>query len=197
MSVMKAAKPRPPAPRAAASGGKKSTGKPSAGKTAGGKSGAHASGGTAARGTPLGTQLLIAAFCAVLLVTALPTALMLALALLPAVVAMVTDRSPARSATISLGAMNLAGTWPFLLKLWTTGHTVVNAMQIILDPTAWLVIYAAAGVGWLLYVSFPALVAACMAIFAGRRLTQLRVQQKQLVEEWGPEVATNPAPHHR
>jgi hypothetical protein len=122
---------------------------------------------------------------------------MLALALMPAFVAMITDRSEARSATISIGALNLAGTWPFLLKLWTSGHTVVNAMEIILNPTAWLVIYAAAGVGWLLYVSFPAMVAACMAVFAGRRLAQLRAQQKHLVEEWGPEVATNPAPPQR
>lgn len=190
---MKAAKPRSPAPQAAAGGGKKPAGKRAAGKVASGNSGAPAA---ARRRTPLSTQVLIAAFFAVLLVAALPTALMLALALLPAVVAMVTDRSPARSGMISIGAMNLAGTWPFLLKLWTSGHTVVNAMKIILDPTAWLVIYAAAGVGWLLYVSFPALVAACMAIFAGRRLTQLRARQKQLVEEWGPEVATNPAPQN-
>ncbi len=195
MSGMKATKPS--APRTAAGGGKTSAGKQGPGKSAGGKPGARASGHTAARRrSPLSAQLLIAAILAVLLVVALPTALMLTLALLPAVVAMVTDRSPAHSATISIGALNLAGTWPFLLKLWTTGHTVVNAMQIILDPTAWLVIYAAAGVGWLLYVSFPALVAVCMAIFAGRRLAQLRAQQKQLVEEWGPEVATKPAPHH-
>jgi hypothetical protein len=193
MSAMKAAKPRPPAPQAAAGGGKKSAGKQGTRKVASGNSGAQAA---ARRRTPLSTQVLIAAFFAVLLVVALPTALMLTLALLPAGVAMVTDRSPARSGVISIGAMNLAGTWPFLLKLWTSGHTVVNAMKIILDPMAWLVIYAAAGVGWLLYVSFPALVAACMAIFAGRRLSQLRVRQKQLVEEWGPEVATNPAPHH-
>lgn len=190
---MKAAKPRSLAPQAAAGGGKKPAGKRAAGKVASGNSGAPAA---ARRRTPLSTQVLSAAFFAVLLVAALPTALMLALALLPAVVAMVTDRSPARSGMISIGAMNLAGTWPFLLKLWTSGHTVVNAMKIILDPTAWLVIYAAAGVGWLLYVSFPALVAACMAIFAGRRLTQLRARQKQLVEEWGPEVATNPAPQN-
>ncbi len=201
MSVMNTAKPRPPASRATAgkkTAGKPSAGKPSAGKNVGGKPGARATVRAAPqRRMPLGTQILIAAFFALLLVAALPTALMLTLALLPAFVAMITDRSPMRSATISIGALNLAGTWPFLLKLWTTGHTVVNAMQIVLDPTVWLVIYAAAGVGWLLYVSFPALVSACMAIFAGRRLAQLRAQQQQLVEEWGPEVATNPAPPHR
>lgn len=201
---MKAAKPRATAPRTTtAGGGQKSAGKQGVGKAGVGKTGAGKSGVRVAARTParrrsaLSTQLLIAALFAVLLVAALPTALMLTLALLPTVVAMVTDRSETRSATISIGALNLAGTWPFLLKLWTTGHTVIDAMQIILNPTAWLIIYAAAGVGWLLYVSFPALVSACMAMFAGRRLAQLRAQQKQLIEEWGPEVATNSAPPQR
>jgi hypothetical protein len=204
MSAMKAAKPRPSVPRSSAVGagktpaGKQGAGKTVAGRTAAGSSGAARSGARASGHATAGRlSTLVAALFAVLLAAALPTALMLTLALLPTVVAMITDRSEARSATISIGALNLAGTWPFLLKLWTTGHTVVNAMQIILSPIVWLIIYAAAGVGWLLYVSFPALVSACMAIFAGRQLAQLRARQKQLIEEWGPEVATKPSsPHH-
>jgi hypothetical protein len=185
---MKATASRRPPPRAAAN---KPAGKPAARQS--GQAAARQSGQTAARRTSLGGHLLITALFVVLLAVALPTALLLALALLPAFVAVITDRSPARSATISVGALNLAGTWPFLLKLWTTGHTVVHAMEIIVQPAAWLVIYASAAVGWLLYLSFPALVSACMSIFAGRRMAQLRAQQKKLVEEWGPEVATNPA----
>lgn len=183
---MKPAQPRRGSPAKAASAGKKPANAAAPGRRA-------ASGGQKS----LAGQFLFTGAFVALLAAALPTALMLALALLPTLVAALTDRSPTRNATISIGALNVAGTWPFLLKLWTDGHTVVNAMQIIVNPAAWLVIYGAAAVGWLLYISFPALVAACMSVFAGHRMAQLRAQQKKLIEDWGPEVATNPAPHHR
>jgi hypothetical protein len=139
----------------------------------------------------VGQQILMAGLCTVLLIAALPTALVLAFALLPTACAFMIDRSTTRSATVCVGALNVAGTWPFLLMLWTRGHTVVNAMQIIFDPFAWLIIYCSAAVGWLLYMSFPSLVAGSMSLFAGRRVAQLRQQQKQLVAEWGSEVSSH------
>lgn len=137
----------------------------------------------------IGQQLALMVFCIGLLAIALPTALLLAFALLPLCCAFITDRSAGRSATICVGSLNFAGTWPFLLLLWTHGHTVTNAMEIMLDPYSWLVIYCAAAVGWLLYLSFPSLVSASMSLFAGHRLAQLRQQQKHLIAEWGNEVS--------
>lgn len=147
--------------------------------------------GPARKPVPIKHQLLLTTVCVVLLAAALPTALMLSIALLPAICAFIIDRSPGRYATISVGMLNVAGTWPFLLKLWTTGHSAVNAMKIVLDPFAWLIIYSAAAVGWLLYFSFPSCVSMCMSVFAGHRVTQLRQQQKKLIDEWGPEVASH------
>lgn len=147
--------------------------------------------GTARKTVPIKHQLLLTTVCVGLLAAALPTALMLFIALLPAICAFAIDRSPGRYATISVGMLNLAGTWPFLLKLWTSGHTVVNAMTLILDPFAWLVIYSAAALGWLLYFSFPSCVSLCMSVFSGHRISQLRQNQKKLIEEWGPEVASH------
>lgn len=133
-------------------------------------------------------QLVLVGLCVLLLFAALPTALLLAFAMLPTFCALAIDRSPIRSGTICVGSLNLAGVWPFLLMLWTRGHSVINATQIMVDPYAWLVIYSAAAVGWLLYMSFPSMVSAGMALFAGRRLVQLRQKQKQLIAEWGNEV---------
>ena len=145
----------------------------------------------ARKSVPIKHQLLLTAVCVVLLAAALPTALMLSIALLPAICAFIVDRSEGRYASISVGMLNLAGTWPFLLKLWTSGHTVINSMKIVLDPFAWLIIYSAAAAGWLLYFTFPSCVSACMSVFAGHRVSQLRQQQKKLIEEWGPEVASH------
>lgn len=188
MSAKKPVTPRPPAARESSVTNAKKASRSPARKSGGRRVGRkHTS-------MPLSTQVLITGFFVVALAAALPTALMLAFALLPAFVALLTDRSPGRSATLCIGALNLAGTWPFLLRLWTGGHTVINAMQIILDAKAWLVIYSSAAVGWILYLAFPTLVAACMSMFAGHRVIQLRQQQKRLLEEWGPKVATNSAP---
>lgn len=145
----------------------------------------------ARKSVPIKHQLLLTAVCVVLLAAALPTALMLSIALLPTICAFLVDRNQGRYAAISVGALNLAGTWPFLLKLWTTDHSVVNAMKIVVDPFAWLIIYCAAAAGWLLYFSFPSCVSVCMSVFAGHRGAQLRQQQKNLIEEWGPEVASH------
>ncbi len=147
--------------------------------------------GPARKPVPIKHQLVLTTVCVALLAAALPTALMLAISLLPMICAFAIDRTPGRYATISVGMLNFAGTWPFLIKLWTSGHTVVNAMKIVLDPFAWLVIYSAAAVGWLLYFSFPSCVSLCMSMFAGHRITQLRQNQKKLIEEWGPEVASH------
>lgn len=140
---------------------------------------------------PIKQQLLLTGFCVALLAAALPTALLLSLALLPAICALLVDRGQGRYAALSVGALNIAGTWPFLLKLWSTGHSVANAMKIIMDPFAWLIIYSAAAVGWVVYLSFPSFVSVCMSFFSGHRLTQLRQHQKKLVDEWGPDVANH------
>src|SRR3546814_17124933 len=97
-------------------------------------------------------------------------------------IATLTDTPCPDTTLFRSGSLNVAGTWPFLMALWTRGHAVMNAMQIILDPYAWLVIYSAAAVGWMLYLSFPALVSAGMGLFAGRRLAQLRQQRKRSEE---------------
>ncbi|HEY4134286.1 MAG TPA: hypothetical protein VGO34_03635 [Alphaproteobacteria bacterium] len=125
-------------------------------------------------------------------IAALPSAVLLCFALLPTMCAFMVDRLPQRYATRCVGALNFAGTWPYLLNLWRGGHTMVNAVQIMIDPTTWLVIYGAAAAGWLCFLSFPAVTWALMDLFAGRRIGHLRREQKKLIEEWGEDVARAP-----
>ena len=134
-------------------------------------------------------QLLVTGLCLGLLAVSLPTALMLTLALMPTFCALVVARSQGYYSALSIGALNIAGTWPFLLKLWLTGHTIANAMTIIINPYAWLMIYGAAAVGWVLCQWFPLFVSSFMSMFSARRVKELERMQKKLIEEWGPEVA--------
>jgi hypothetical protein len=124
-----------------------------------------------------------------LLFFALPTMLMLAFALPPTLVAAIVDRTPQKHAAFCVGSMNLTGTFPFLLELWTGPNTLADATATLTDVFSLLAIYGAAGFGWMLYGAIPPVVGAFLVAISQRRIGGLRAQQQKLIEEWGPEVA--------
>lgn len=122
----------------------------------------------------------------------LPTAMVLVVGMLPTLVAYVVDRDPDKPAPVAVGALNICGVTAYLIDLWTTGHTLAGAARILGDATAWLVMYGAAAIGWVIYTMIPPLVAMWMAGRARARITVLRERQADLVAEWGAEVAGQP-----
>lgn len=133
-------------------------------------------------------QLILGGLFVAGLMFALPTMLVLSIGLLPTLVAMVVDSHPRRYAARAVGAMNVAGILPFLVGLWQTGHGVVSAMEILTDVFAWLVIYSAAALGWLLHLGMPEISGLLMQISSRRRIRRLEARQRRLISEWGPEV---------
>jgi hypothetical protein len=131
----------------------------------------------------LTTLTLVAA-----LFLALPTALLLLIGMVPTVVACIVDLTPGRYACRCVGALNFAGTSPFVLRLWADSHTVPQALAIVADPFALLAMYAAAAVGWLIFHGVPGVVAALRTFNARRSAEALRARQRELVEEWGQAV---------
>lgn len=117
-----------------------------------------------------------------------PTVIVLAVALVPTGVAFILERGKGYYGGLTVGAMNVAGTAPYLVDLWTEGHTMVNAVGIITNVFAWLVFYGAALFGWAIYSTTPAAVSAFMTMTAGHRITALRATQRELVQKWGPDV---------
>jgi hypothetical protein len=137
-------------------------------------------------------QLTFGGAIIAIFVAALPSAVLLCFGMLPTMCAFLIDRTSHRYATRCVGALNFAGCWPYLLNLWKAGHGMVEAVQILLDPVAWLVIYGSAAAGWLCYLSFPSVAWALMDVFAGRRIAYLRKEQRKLIEDWGDDVAKAP-----
>ncbi len=118
----------------------------------------------------------------------IPTVIVLAFAMLPTGVAFIMERGKGWYGGICVGAMNLAGTASTLTERWFTGHTIDAAFAALTDVFAIILIYGAAAVGWIIYATTPNMVSAYMAMTAGRRITALKVQQKELVLKWGPDV---------
>jgi|GEM_PF-2334313 len=119
----------------------------------------------------------------------LPTVLLITVAMLPTAVALVVDRSSSRSGWLCVGGMNFAGLAPSLFELWFEGHTLEHAFGIMGNVFNFLTIFGAAALGWVIFQTMPQIVAGFMQMTSERRITNLKAQQQQLVEDWGPEVA--------
>jgi hypothetical protein len=123
-----------------------------------------------------------------LALTALPLCLLLLAGLLPTAVAVVVDRHRRRYLARTVGAMNLAGVAPGALRMWETGISFSSLQQIIDSPVSWLVMYGAAGIGWVLYFCVPPIVAMVVEVKVDETKRRLEGRAKVLVEEWGDEV---------
>ncbi len=125
----------------------------------------------------------------VLAIFALPLLIVFIAGMIPTAVAAIVDRDPEKLAAISVGPLNFAGTLPIILEVMQNGNDM-GAMGIALgSPFSWLIMYGAAAMGWLLYMGLPAMTSNIVAKQAERQIEKLIERQRELVGEWGPEVA--------
>lgn len=129
--------------------------------------------------------VFIATVALVVLLAALPTALLLVIGFAPTLGARIGDTAPGKYLTKCVFWMNLAGVAPFLFELWGRGNDMATAIAIVTDMFAWLLMYGAAGMGWLLFLGLPGAVAMSRSLNAKRRIYVLRERQKELINEWG------------
>ena len=126
-------------------------------------------------------------------IAALPTVIVLCVGMFPAIVAFIIDLTPGRYAARCVAGVNIAGVVPFIDRLWSSTNDLPAAVGIVTDVYAWLAFYAASGVGWLLFLGLPGLVASYTTFSARRRANALRERLEELKREWGSEVTGNEA----
>lgn len=122
----------------------------------------------------------------------LPTLIVLALAMLPTLGAYAAERSRERHLVVTVGLMNLSGSLPAVVKLWSLGQSFASVGPVIHDVFGWLIAYGAAGCGWLIYLIMPPVVGAYYRVVSEARIRVLKHSQRDLVELWGAEVAEDP-----
>ena len=143
---------------------------------------------------PPGSALRKGIWFVVILLTmmmlSLPTVIMVFLGMLPTLVAWVIDRSEGKHATYCVSGLNFSGLFPFLIEVWFVNHSTDNAISILTDVFNLMIIYGAAAFGWLLYIAIPPVVTTFLSVMSQHRMTILKTTQKNIVEEWGENVAS-------
>ncbi len=118
----------------------------------------------------------------------IPSAIMLGIGMLPTVIAALLDQTKKGLKGLTVGAMNIAGCAPFLVQLWTHGNKVETALGIITNPQTVIVIYGAAGAGYMVDWAVTGIVSTLMTQRGQARQKEIVKTQARLVERWGPEV---------
>lgn len=119
----------------------------------------------------------------------LPTILLTAVGMAPTAIAWLVEKTDKRYAAVTVGAMNAAGVLPVLIFLWRQGHTFAVAVDLMLEPLAWLSILGGTAIGLACFKVIPRLILKYMEVRSRVRIGTLNNRQKLLVEEWGAEVA--------
>ena len=131
---------------------------------------------------------------ALLLPWILPSIIVVLVGMVPSIVALVVDRSPRKYGTLTIAALNFAGVLPYLVKLWAKSQNLENALNIVVDVFALMVMYGAAGFGWMIFLTIPTSVASIFMVISQRRIAVLRENQRKILEEWGESVARSESP---
>ena len=115
-------------------------------------------------------------------------AVILLVGMIPTIVAAIVDRTKGKMRSMTIGAINFAGCTPFLVEVFNKGNDISTAVSYIVQPRTIVVMYMAAGMGYLVDWAMTGIVSAIMVQRAKGRIKEIQKQQKDLVDRWGMEV---------
>ena len=118
-----------------------------------------------------------------------PVAIVLTVGMAPAIAAGMLDKSEEKLKGMTVGFMNFAGCYPYILTLIARyGNDPEIAFNIIFQPINIVIIYMLAGCGYAIEYGIVRLVAAFLVQSAERRIKDIAKEQEDMVERWGQEV---------
>jgi hypothetical protein len=132
--------------------------------------------------------LALGVFLLPTVVVLFPTTIIMAVFMLPTIVAYSIDKLRGRPFTITVGLMNGAGSLPAILFLWSNGHTLTVAQDTLSSMIFWLIAYLCAAIGWMIYIILPQILRQYYGAITSSRVESLQKDQKKLVDQWGEDV---------
>lgn len=125
----------------------------------------------------------------------LPTTVFLFLSMLPTLVSMFADNRQEdghkyKYKWLCVGGLNVAGALPFLFRMWFGDNSLDAAIALFMQVSTVIVVYGAAGIGWVFYRCIPLLVLHFLELADQRKVLNLKERQKKLIDKWGAEIAS-------
>ena len=123
------------------------------------------------------------------LVFALPSFIIVAAGMIPTILAYVLPTAPDdKRRALAIAMLNFAGVLPVLAMLWSRGHSLDHAMQLLGEPLPWLLMLGGAAIAAMLHTVLPNAAISVMERAAEQRVGKLNACQRELVSEWGAAV---------
>lgn len=132
--------------------------------------------------------LFLALIVVVISMLYLPSAILFFIGMLPTFVAYITDGIPGKNKTFTIGALNFSGCFYYLIKIWSDSHPMEVAMNYLSDPVTIIVIYSAAGLGYIINHVSTIIVSSVLRQKSFVRLKTLEEKKKSLEARWGKKV---------
>lgn len=118
------------------------------------------------------------------LILATPTMALLAVLLLPALLAAVVDTRAGRPSVRAVGLFGLAGACAPLAELWRSGHQMDEALALGSDLRTIALCWSAQAAGWLATQILPLIIGSVLEAKARLNIKRLEQRRAVLLEEW-------------
>lgn len=118
----------------------------------------------------------------------LPTTFLFVVGMLPTFVAAALDQGEGKNKTFTIGSMNFAGCFPYLIGLWTSSNSMDKVINYLADPKTIIIIYTAAAIGYFINWAITMGVSNILVQRSHMRIKKIEDQKKQMEERWGKKV---------
>jgi hypothetical protein len=132
--------------------------------------------------------LMILFFSALTAIIFTPTSLILLIGMLPTLVAYLVDRSLEKNKTFTIGAMNFAGCFPYLLGLWKSENSLAASLNYLENPETIIFIYSIAALGYVINWLVTMGIATLLRKKSALRLERIEKEKEKLRKRWGDKV---------
>lgn len=116
-----------------------------------------------------------------------------AAAMMPTLFAIFFDKNSHKCLSATICSFNLIGVMPYLIRMWDSRSVDYVAKQILADISTWFIVYGAAFIGQLLYISMPLLFVKIYSAKNQVRIRKLEAQHEEICQEWGIETKSRVA----
>lgn len=116
------------------------------------------------------------------------TSSLLIIGMMPTLVYWLIDKSFQKNKTLTIGAMNFAGCFPFLVDIWKSTHPSELSITYLTDPLTIIVIYSAALFGYGINYLTVMTVSSYMQEAAVKKIEWIENEKKVLEKRWGSKV---------